>query len=291
MGASTTQRTTMHTNVLHTACLSGNFEILELLIRRLQKQHKELFFSMLNEQDRYHGKALCYRVHHHIDAVHHFIDVKRQYKPIFLKKSKTKQKMELLNYGEIYETWFCTNPDSDMNRNIENRFKVEKLNIKAPLDQTPLHVAIEGDHTNLVNLLLKQDKIKTDIKDYFGLTPVMMSAAVGNLTTIQKLEKMGCDLSQHTERGESITDIAKTNEHDHITTYLKNKEKHMYSDFSESITKHMLDNFSLEKRAQLMIQGLDVKQHLIQCTHQLIGQSNNFIDSVLKAPPVTHNTD
>ena len=276
-GANITLRTAMHENVLHIACLTGNITLLKLLIEKLKTQHKQLFDSMLNEQDRFHGTNLIYLVQGRDRgrAAYHYVEVERQHRPIFLKEVNSGA-TDVAKHGKVLTSQWGESPDRETRDWITNIPKEKKLDKTSPLDQTPLHIAIDGGHNELANLLLSQEGVKIGIKDSFGLTPAMMSASLGDIQLLQRLDQMNCSLDDVTLSGESITGIAVANKHEKIIIYLESKKGQQTNEFSQSIINYMADNYSPEKIAKLKEQGVDVKKHMIERTQQLISQANTF---------------
>ena len=69
------------------------------------------------------------------------MEVQRYKAPIFLKKTKAGN-VDVAAYGTVIKSGWGVNPEQDVIDYIEDMFKGRRLNRSAPLDQTPLQIAI-----------------------------------------------------------------------------------------------------------------------------------------------------
>lgn len=60
---------------------------------------------------------------------------------MFLKKTRSGN-VDVAVYGDVIRSGWGVNPDQENTTNIEQIFKQRKLDQKAELDMTPLHVAV-----------------------------------------------------------------------------------------------------------------------------------------------------
>ncbi|WP_353284266.1 ankyrin repeat domain-containing protein [Wolbachia endosymbiont (group A) of Lasioglossum fulvicorne] len=91
----------------------------------------------------------------------------------------------------------------------------KKANVNAQNDtgKTPLHVAAEHDHKEVVEALLKVEGINVNAQDGYGSTPLHLAAKMGHTEIVKDLLDKGANVNAEDEEGntplEPVHDLKK----------------------------------------------------------------------------------
>ncbi|XP_062897899.1 ankyrin repeat and death domain-containing protein 1A-like isoform X3 [Mobula hypostoma] len=96
-----------------------------------------------------------------------------------------------------------------------------KVNINArnSMNRTALHWAAMAGHERAASLLLDHHAL-VDAEDKFGMTPVLLAASHGNLSTLQTLAKAGATLTARNRLGQTLLHCAAVQGHPSVIRYV-----------------------------------------------------------------------
>jgi ankyrin repeat protein len=115
------------------------------------------------------------------------------------------------NLIEVLEKFFLTDPEYDLNRNLNNN------------EYTPLSIAAYRGHEEVIELLLKREKVDVNLKGGNNQTPLLCAAQRGHEAIVQLLLEKGADPAAADEDGSTPLHLASGRGHAEVVKLLLEK--------------------------------------------------------------------
>ncbi len=211
-------------NVLHAAVEGGNPKVLKLLLEHVAKEG--ILDELLNAQNRYLGGERCFLVRGRDKGqiAFHYVEVNRSIIHIFRKITKSGGSLDVAQYGRVIKSGWGAYPSPDILKMIDAQYSVSRITSDSPPDFTPLSLAIFKENNDCTIMLLNHPKIKIEICDSFGMTPLHFACLRGNLAVVKILKEMRARIDVQDNDLKRPVDIAEINKHFDVVNYLNSTQ-------------------------------------------------------------------
>ena len=252
-GASISTTDLRKRTALHLAAENGHLEIARVLLT------KE---ADVNAQDCYTGAELCFLIRGKAKGqkAWHYVEVRRNVAHIFLKKTRAGQ-VDIAHYGVIVKSGWGDDPEKGVVEWVEKIFADRRNRPNSLPDVAPLHMAIYKQHPEVAQMLIEKGA-DVNLKDEFGLTPLMYCALRNDLQTANLLEEKGANMNAKDNEDKTAMDIAQMNEHTEMENFIGGKKYNALAmNFLDGPINQLLQLLGTDQLEELRHNGKDVRRH------------------------------